>query len=87
MGALIVLALGVIVGIGFHRVSRRFWVACASAALVAAITWGGGCYLLFALTAPSELAPPLLIPVLLTIGTAFVGAVAGGGISRAVQAR
>ncbi len=86
MGPVIVFALGVGCGVFLHNLWRRFWAASGVAALAATGLWGGGCYLLLALTAPHELGPPLLIPVLLTVGTAFVGAAAGGGILRAIRA-
>ncbi len=85
MGPLIVLTLGVIAGCFFHFIWRRFWIASAVATLAATLLWGGGCYLLFALTAPNEMGPPLLIPVIWTVVTAFVGALAGAGILRALR--
>ncbi len=86
MGVLIVLLLGVVAGCVFHFIWRRFWVASAVATLAATLLWGGGCYLLFALTAPNEMGPPLLMPVISTVVTAFLGALVGGGILRAVRA-
>ncbi len=65
---------------------RRFWLASALATLATAALWIGGCYLLFALTAPSELGPLLLAPVLLTVANAFLAVLAAGGVVRGVQA-
>jgi len=47
--------------------------------------WIAATYLLFALLAPSELGPPLLEPVLLTLMTALAGAMVAGGLVRAVR--
>ena len=87
MGAFIVLVLGAMVGIPLHRISRHFWMTSAGAALVATMLWGAGCYLLFALSAPNEMGLPLVMPVLLTLGTAFIGAAAAGGMLHAIRTR
>jgi len=87
MGPLIVLALGLGIGVLFHITCRRFWIASAVAALGATAIWAGGCYLLFALTAPTELGRPELIPVLLTAVTALAGALVAGGVVRILRAR
>ena len=87
-GPLIILMLGIAAGALFHNAwRRRFWTATALATVAATALWIGGCYLLFVLTAPSELGPPLLIPVLLTIVTALAGAMLAGGANRMVRAR
>ncbi len=86
-GPLIVLALASTVGVVCHVVLRRFWIASAVATIGTAAPWVGGCYALFALTAPSELGPPELIPVLLTVLIALVGVLVAGGAVRAVRAR
>ena len=82
-GPLIVLVLGIFAGIYFHdRWRRRFWTATLIATLAATLAWGGGCYLLFFLVGDDEPGPPLLVPVLLTMLTADVGAVFAGGAIR-----
>jgi len=78
-GPVIVFALGVGTGALFHNAwSRRFWIASIVATIAATALWIGGCYLLFVLAAPNELGPPLLVPVLLTLATALIGAVLAG---------
>jgi hypothetical protein len=84
VGPLIVLALGLILGIVFHNL-WRFWIGSAFAVLAATILWVGGSYVLFVLTAPGELGSPALRPILLTIATAFAGALVAGGVVRAVR--
>ena len=54
--------------------------ALAGAALASA-TWVGGCYLLFLLTAPAELGPPLLGPLV----HIFFTALAAAGVAVLVQ--
>jgi hypothetical protein len=87
MGPLIILALGAAAGVFCHLRWHRFWAASVVATFAATLLWGGGCYLLFALTAPSELGPPLLVPVLLTVATAAAGALVAGAILRAARPR
>ena len=78
-GPVIVFALGASAGALFHNAwSRRFWIANVVATIAATALWIGGCYLLFVLTAPDELGPPLLVPVVLTLATALIGAVLAG---------
>ena len=55
-------------------IASEFLRAVAAAALATAL-WIGGCYLLFLLTAPSELGPPLLAPLLYAFLTALVPSV------------
>ncbi len=87
MGPLIVLVLGLAIGALFHINCRRFWLASAVATVGATVIWGGGCYLLFVLTAPSELGRPELIPVLLTAVTALVGVLVAGAAVRILHVR
>ncbi len=87
MGPLIVLVLGLGIGVLFHIKCRRFWLASVVATVGATVAWGGGCYLLFALTAPSELGRPELIPVLLTVVTALVGVLLAGAAVRILHVR
>jgi hypothetical protein len=70
----IIVGLGALAGLVCHRRSARFWAASLVAAGIAAILWGLGVYLLLWLTAPNELGPPLLGPVLFTFLTALVPA-------------
>ncbi len=84
-GPAIVLALGGITGVVANTIWRRFWVASVAATFLSTALWGGGCYLLFALTAPNELGRPELIPVLLTAAVALMGALVGGGVVRIVR--
>ncbi len=87
MGVLIVLVLGLSVGVLLHIKCPRFWLASVLATLGATVLWGGGCYLLFALTAPNESGPPQLIPILLTMVTALAGVLVGGAAVRILHAR
>ncbi len=85
LGPAIVLALGGIAGVFANLLWRRFWAASVVAAFLATILWGGGCYLLFALTAPNELGPLQWGPVLLTAAIALVGALIGDGWMRIIR--
>ena len=87
MGPLIVLVLGLGIGVWFHIKCRCFWFASAVATVGATVVWGGGCYLLFALTAPSELGRPELMPVLLTMVIALFGVLVAGAVVRALHFR
>ena len=80
MGPLIVTLLGFASGAFCHTRFRRFWVASAVGALIAAVIWIAGVYLFLALLAPGELGPPLLEPILLIIGNALIAAILAGGI-------
>jgi hypothetical protein len=80
MGPVMVFFFGVVAGVLSHKKFARFWAASAVAAIGATVVWGGGQYLIFALFDRSELGPPLLVPILLTIGTALIGAVVGGAV-------
>ena len=84
-GPALVLILGLAVGLSLHAVWRRFWAAVALTTVAATVVWVGGCYLMFVLTAPSELGPPQLIPIALTAGTAMVGAVGAGSVIRFIR--
>lgn len=83
MGPLIIFVLGLVAGALCCRLFRRFWIALATASLLATATWLSGVYLLLAVAAPHELGRPLLIPALLTLATAMFGAAIGGGAVRA----
>ncbi len=87
MGVLIVLMLGLIAGAIFQIVLRSFWTALVTATVTSAVLCGIGQYAFFALFAPNELGPPLLAPILLTLGTTFVGAVMAGLFVRTVRLR
>jgi len=84
-GPLIILVLGMVAGGVIHLFLRRFWVAVGIATVASAAVWVGGCYLLFFLMAPSELGPPALVSILLTLVTAFAGALIAGGVVRGVR--
>ena len=86
-GPLIVLLLGLAAGIAVHALWRRFWAASAVAGIAGLLLWVGGCYVLFLFTAPSELGPPALVPMLLTLVTALAGAIVAGGAVRVFRAR
>jgi hypothetical protein len=83
-GPLIVLTLGAVVGVVIHLLSRRFWKATVIAAAAAVLLWVGGCYLLFAFNAPSELGLPALVPILLSLATALAASIVTGGAVRAL---
>jgi hypothetical protein len=54
-------------------------MASAVSAVVGWLLWVGGCYLLFVLTAPSEVGgPPQLVLIVLTLGTSFAGSIVAG---------
>jgi zinc transporter ZupT len=72
---LIVAALAVATSVFFHRMTRHYWRATVLAAATASAAWVAGVYLLLVLTAPNELGPPLLLPILQTFGTAMVATV------------
>ena len=75
----IILGLGGLAGLILHRRGRSPWITSVIAAVIATLAWVGGVYLLFWVTvAPNEIGPPLLEPVLLTFGTAFVPALLVG---------
>src|SRR5829696_4676829 len=77
-GPFIVSVLGFAAGVVFHVRWRRFWTASAVATVAASLLWVGGCYLLFIFAAPSELGRPSVVPILLTLATAFAGVVVAG---------
>ena len=82
---LIVFALGLGSGAVFHTVWHRFWIVSAVGTITGTLLWIGGCYLLFVLTAPSEVGPPLVEPVLLTLAIALAGALVAGGAVRVIR--
>ena len=78
MGPVVVFLLGLGAGALLSRPGRAFlpWTLVAGAA--AALAWIAGGYVLFALTAPDELGPPLARPIVYTLLTALLGAALAG---------
>jgi len=87
MPILIIVCLGALSGAVSHRLSSKLWIAVPAATALATLLWGVGVYLLLLLTAPNELGPPLLVPVLLTYCTAFVPALAAALLRRRGRSR
>jgi hypothetical protein len=78
----IIVALGALAGLFCHRKSSRFWAASSVAAAIATGLWVLGVYLVLWLSAPNELGPPLLGPILLTFVMALVPAALVGWLVR-----
>ena len=79
---MMILGLGAGAGLMVHCTGRRLWIMSLLAASIATVAWGGCIYLLFWLTAPSEMGPSLLLPILLTFLTALVPALLVGYAKR-----
>lgn len=82
---LMIVGLGGVAGLVGHRRWPYFWRVTTVAALVATVAWVIGVYLLLVLTAPGELGPPLLEPIVMTFVTAYIGALAAGLALRATR--
>jgi hypothetical protein len=79
---LILTGLAGLAGFVCHRSVPRFWLATLLATFVAGVVWASGVYVLLWLTAPNELGPPLLRPILLILGTSFLPAAVVGAVMR-----
>jgi hypothetical protein len=85
-GPFIVFVIGCAVGALLHWRWQSFWLVSAIATVLGAALWIGGCLLLLALTAPSELGGPLLlVPVLLILITTLAGVLLAGGAVRLLR--
>jgi hypothetical protein len=74
---MIVVVLGGLAGAALHRVRTHLLVVTVLATVLAAVVWVAGVYLLLWLTAPNELGPPMVRPILMTLAAAFPGALLG----------
>ena len=83
----IIFVLGATAGLVCHlKWPSRFWKAYNVAALIGSIAWIAGCYVIFALTAPSELVGPSGTPMLGPLfGIVLICWVAAAFIGWAVQ--